>query len=52
MKDRENILKEHYSNIQTLNQITPPSITEVIQFNSSLSTLSTSSTNISKNFKL
>jgi hypothetical protein len=54
MKDRENILKEHNSNIQTLNQITPRSITEVIQFNSSLSTLSTSSNNISKisNYKI
>ena len=54
MKDRENILKEHNSNIQTLNQITPRSITEVIQFNSSLSNLSTSSNNISKisNYKI
>ena len=54
MKDRENILKQHNSNIQTLNQITPRSITEVIQFNSSLSNLSTSSNNISKisNYKI
>ncbi len=54
MKDRENILQQHNSKIQILNQITPRSITEVLQFNSSLSTLSTSINNISKpsNYKI
>ena len=54
MKDRENILQQHNSKIQILNKITPHSITEVLQFNSSLSTLSTSINNISKlsNYKI
>ena len=54
MKDRENILKQHNSNIQISNKITPHSINDVLQFNSSLSTLSTSSNNISKisNYKI
>ena len=54
MKDRENILQQHNSKIQILNQITPRSITEVLQFNSSLSKLSTSINNISKpsNYKI
>jgi hypothetical protein len=54
MKDRENILQQHNSKIQILNQITPRSIAEVLQFNSSLSTLSTSINNISKlsNYKI
>ena len=54
MKDRENILKQHNSNIQISNKITPHSINDVLQFNSSLSTLSTSSNNISNlsNYKI